>query len=269
MSKKKFGKFVALATVSGVIAAGISYFLKYKSFHDELDEDFHDFEGDDEFDGSLPHASETPNRTYVTLSEKADEAAGLVKDSADHAAEAAKKVTGHVVDAAREAVVHAVDTARDAAHLSADAAQNMAERTRDAAHFSADIAQNMAERAADTARDAAHFSADIAREVKEHAADAARDAGHYFSAGSAANTASHTTDTASHLDGAGNAASAGSPSDYNQDARDVVKTAVNLMESLSGSAREWPREEKDAEKDTADKGRDVSGSTTIVEDDLQ
>lgn len=75
MAKKHFGKFIALATVSGVIAAGISYFLKYKSFHDELDEDFHDFEGDeDEFDGELPHESEITSRTYVSLNEKKDTA---------------------------------------------------------------------------------------------------------------------------------------------------------------------------------------------------
>lgn len=44
MAKKGngFGKFVALATVAGVVAAGISYFTKYKSFHKELEENFHD-----------------------------------------------------------------------------------------------------------------------------------------------------------------------------------------------------------------------------------
>ena len=57
MAKKNFGKFLALAALSGAVAAGVSYFLKYQSFHKELDEDFHDFEGegeqeeDDSFDG--------------------------------------------------------------------------------------------------------------------------------------------------------------------------------------------------------------------------
>ena len=71
MAKKSFGKFLALATLSGAVAAGVSYFLKYKSFNKELDKDFHDFEGDDDedFDGSLPHESCTPERTYVTLGE--------------------------------------------------------------------------------------------------------------------------------------------------------------------------------------------------------
>ena len=66
--KKKFGKFLALATAAGAVAAGVSYFLKYRSFHKELDQDFHDFEheDDDDFDGSLPHESEAASRTYVT-----------------------------------------------------------------------------------------------------------------------------------------------------------------------------------------------------------
>ena len=73
--KKKFGKFLALATAAGAVAAGVSYFLKYRSFHKELDQDFHDFEHEDEddFDGSLPHESEAASRTYVTLGEKKEE----------------------------------------------------------------------------------------------------------------------------------------------------------------------------------------------------
>ena len=42
MAKKGngFGKLVAFATIAGAVAAGISYFTKYKSFHTELEEDF-------------------------------------------------------------------------------------------------------------------------------------------------------------------------------------------------------------------------------------
>ncbi len=48
MTKKNIGKFLVLTAISTAIAAGVSYFLKYRSFHAELDEDFHDFEGDDD-----------------------------------------------------------------------------------------------------------------------------------------------------------------------------------------------------------------------------
>ena len=43
MAKKQFGKLAVLAALAGT-AVGITYFLRYKSFHEELEEDFHDFE---------------------------------------------------------------------------------------------------------------------------------------------------------------------------------------------------------------------------------
>mgnify|MGYP000837840314 CR=1 FL=1 len=46
MAKKHFGKLLTLAAIVGAAAAGVSYVLQYKSFHKELDEDFHDFEDD-------------------------------------------------------------------------------------------------------------------------------------------------------------------------------------------------------------------------------
>ncbi len=88
MAKKNLGRFLALTAISTAIAAGVSYFLKYRSFHAELDEDFHDFEGDDDdFDGALPHEGEAAKRNYVPLGEKKD--GGSVDDAAqDHREEA-------------------------------------------------------------------------------------------------------------------------------------------------------------------------------------
>jgi uncharacterized protein YpiB (UPF0302 family) len=93
--KKKFGKFLALATAAGAVAAGVSYFLKYRSFHKELDQDFHDFEheDDDDFDGSLPHESEAASRTYVTLGEKKEETKETAKEAAQEVADAADEVS--------------------------------------------------------------------------------------------------------------------------------------------------------------------------------
>ena len=48
MAKKHLGALVLAAAAAGAAAAGISYFVKYKSFHKELDEEFHDFEDDGE-----------------------------------------------------------------------------------------------------------------------------------------------------------------------------------------------------------------------------
>lgn len=118
MAKKHFGKFIALATVSGVIAAGISYFLKYKSFHDELDEDFHDFEGDEEdFDGELPHESEIASRTYVSLNEKKETAAASEEEQASSLSETVSEPEA----AAMEELV------KNVIRESADAVQNAAE----------------------------------------------------------------------------------------------------------------------------------------------
>ena len=47
MSKKKTGLLIALGAAIGAAAAGISYYLKYKSFNDELDKDFHDYEDEE------------------------------------------------------------------------------------------------------------------------------------------------------------------------------------------------------------------------------
>ena len=67
MAKKHFGRFLAFAAIAGAAAAGISYFLQYKSFHKELDEEFHDFEDDfDEFEDTDDNSS-TVTRNYVSL----------------------------------------------------------------------------------------------------------------------------------------------------------------------------------------------------------
>lgn len=59
MAKKGFGKLVVLAAAAGAAAAGISYLKKYRSFNDELEEEFHDFEGSEEDDDDLFEEEET------------------------------------------------------------------------------------------------------------------------------------------------------------------------------------------------------------------
>lgn len=71
MAKKHFGKFIAFAAIAGAAFGSISYFLRYKSFHKELDEEFHEFE--DEFDETFDEFTEpedesaTASRNYVSL----------------------------------------------------------------------------------------------------------------------------------------------------------------------------------------------------------
>lgn len=67
MAKKHIGRFLTFAAIAGAAAAGISYFLQYKSFHKELDEEFHDFEDDfDEFEDTDDNDSPV-TRNYVSL----------------------------------------------------------------------------------------------------------------------------------------------------------------------------------------------------------
>lgn len=71
MSKKKTGLLIVLGAAIGAAAAGISYYLKYKSFNDELDKDFHDYEEEDSSAKEEPSkecpACDAKERTYITL----------------------------------------------------------------------------------------------------------------------------------------------------------------------------------------------------------
>lgn len=73
MSKKKTGLIIALGAALGAAAAGISYYLKYRSFHDELDKDFHDYEDD--------HVPETDNEEVKLCPEKDNKEAAVPERS--------------------------------------------------------------------------------------------------------------------------------------------------------------------------------------------
>ena len=121
MAKKNLGKFLALTAISTAIAAGVSYFLKYRSFHAELDEDFHDFEGDDDtFDGALPHEGEAATRNYVPLGEKKEESS--LKEAAEAVKTVSEKAEDAAVLAAEEASEHIAETAEQVKKAAADTA---------------------------------------------------------------------------------------------------------------------------------------------------
>lgn len=121
MAKKGngFGKLVAFATIAGAVAAGISYFTKYKSFHKELEEDFHDFEDDGNDD--ISKIDSTMNRNYVSLHADKDELKVAAADMADAAKDVASAAKNIVKDAA--SIVN--NTAREAASAVADTAKDV------------------------------------------------------------------------------------------------------------------------------------------------
>lgn len=72
MSKKNTGLLIAFGAALGAAAACVSYYLKYKSFSDELDKDFHDYEDEDEIniqesEKETPPASDSTKRNYITI----------------------------------------------------------------------------------------------------------------------------------------------------------------------------------------------------------
>ena len=127
MAKKGngFGKLVAFATIAGAVAAGISYFTKYKSFHKELEEDFYDFEDDGNDD--ISKIDSTMNRNYVSLHADKDEFKVAAADMADAAKDAASAAKNLVKDAA--SIVNS--TAREAASAVADTAKDMLDSAMD------------------------------------------------------------------------------------------------------------------------------------------
>ena len=162
MAKKGngFGKLVAFATIAGAVAAGISYFTKYKSFHKELEEDFHDFEDDGNDD--ISKIDSTMNRNYVSLHADKDGfkvgAAGMA-DAGKDAASAAKNL---VKDAAN--IVNS--TAREAASAVADTAKDMLDTAMDRSED--DEEEDITE---DGGLDYAAGAADSFKEEPEQAAD--------------------------------------------------------------------------------------------------
>ena len=162
MAKKGngFGKLVAFATIAGAVAAGISYFTKYKSFHKELEEDFHDFEDDGNDD--ISKIDSTMNRNYVSLHADKDEFKVAAADMADAAKDAAPAAKNLVKDAAN--IVNS--TAREAASAVADTAKDMLDTAMDRSED--DEEEDITE---DGGLDYAAGAADSFKEEPEQAAD--------------------------------------------------------------------------------------------------
>ena len=66
MSKKRTGLLIAFGAAVGAAVAGISYYLRYKSFNDELDQDFHDYE-DSEADTEKEDDVSVPDSAFSSV----------------------------------------------------------------------------------------------------------------------------------------------------------------------------------------------------------
>ena len=71
MSKKRNGLLIAFGAVLGAAVAGVSYYLKYKSFNDELEQDFHDYEEEEGIKegqkGGTASCADAAGRCYIHI----------------------------------------------------------------------------------------------------------------------------------------------------------------------------------------------------------
>lgn len=102
MAKKHTGLLIALGAALGAAAAGLSYYLKYKSFNDEIDKDFHDYEEDAAEEISMEPISFTEtNRNYITLDgskNKSVEADVTLEEAAPEETPIAEEATAEIAE---------------------------------------------------------------------------------------------------------------------------------------------------------------------------
>ena len=115
---------IAFAAVTGAVAASVSYALRYKTFHSELEKDFREFEdgkgetGEDEEDRTVD--PRRTDRNYISLHASKDEFKLAAKDMAEATKNGLKDAGAVISDTAHEAVSAAVDTA----HIALTAVKN-------------------------------------------------------------------------------------------------------------------------------------------------
>ncbi len=217
MAKKLLGKIVTLTALGIVATTAISYILKYKSFHKDLEDDFFEFEDDD------TQNTTTKDRNYIALSSDKDDFVMAAKDTfeaskgmAGAAKEILKDVGNIIVDNTSAAARAAGDMGKRFTQKNNFAQEDMAEAATDVKEDlqkkAEDIKDNLAETAkdlkedvkdsfTDVKEDAKDFSADVEEGVKDFSSDVKKDVKD-FSADvkeGAKDFAYHTSDTAKDI----------------------------------------------------------------------
>ena len=206
MAKKLLGKIVTLTALGIVATTAISYILKYKSFHKDLEDDFFEFEDD------YTQTTTTKDRNYIALSSDKDDFVMAAKDTF----EASKVMAGEYKEILKDVGNIIDDNTSAAARVAGDmgkrftqknnfAQEDMAEAATDVKEDlqkkAEDIKDNLAETAkdlkedvkdsfADVKEDAKDFSSDVKKDVKNFSADVKKGAKDF---------AYHTSDTAKDI----------------------------------------------------------------------
>ena len=159
MAKKLLGKIVTLAALGIVATTAISYILKYKSFHKDLEDDFFEFEDDD------TDVNTTKDRNYIALSSDKDNFVMAAKDTF----EASKGMAG----AAKEMLKDVGNIIADNTSAAARAAGDMSKRFTQKNNF---VKEDMTNAAEDIKEDIQNTAGDIKDDITEAAKDFAEEA---------------------------------------------------------------------------------------------
>ncbi len=217
MAKKLLGKIVTLTALGIVATTAISYILKYKSFHKDLEDDFFEFEDDD------TKSNTTKDRNYIALSSDKDDFVMAAKDTfeaskgmAGAAKEILKDVGNIIVDNTSAAARAAGDMGKrftqknnfaqeDMAEAATDVKEDLQKKTEDIKDNLAETAKELKEDVKDSFADvkegAEDFSADVKEGVKDFSSDVKEDAKDFSSdvKEGVKDFADHASDTAKDI----------------------------------------------------------------------
>ena len=206
MAKKLLGKIVTLTALGIVATTAISYILKYKSFHKDLEDDFFEFEDDD------TKSNTTKDRNYIALSSDKDDFVMAAKDTF----EASKGMAGAAKEILKDVGNIIVDNTSAAARVAGDmgkrftkknnfAQEDMAEAATDVKEDlqkkAEDIKDNLAETAKELKEDVKDSFADVKEDAKDFSADVKEGVENFSSdvKEGAEDLADHTSDTAKDI----------------------------------------------------------------------
>ena len=184
MAKKLLGKIVTLTALGIVATTAISYILKYKSFHKDLEDDFFEFEDDD------TQTTTTKDRNYIALSSDKDDFVMAAKDTF----EASKGMAGAAKEILKDVGNIIVDNTSAAARVAGDMGKRFTQKNNfaqeDMAEAATDVKKDLQKKAEDIKDNLAETAKDLKEDVKDSFADVKEGAKDF---------AYHTSDTAKDI----------------------------------------------------------------------
>lgn len=170
MAKKLLGKIVTLTALGIVATTAISYILKYKSFHKDLEDDFFEFEDDD------TKSNTAKDRNYIALSSDKDDFVMAAKDTF----EASKGMAGAAKEILKDVGNIIVDNTSAAARAAGDMGKRFTQKNNfaqeDMAEAATDVKEDLQKKAEDIKDNLAETAKELKEDVKDSFADVKEDA---------------------------------------------------------------------------------------------